>query len=231
MKKICRVCGTSKKSLMSSNIRSNICRKCDAIRKTEYRKKFPDKVKESRAKHYKNNSEKIRKRNYKYKKNNLELIGISRRKYFNNKFKNDPIFKLHTILSKNINAHLKIFNNSKNGRSLKEFILYTIEELSYYIESLFEPWMNWSNRGAYNPKTWNDNDSDTWTWQLDHIKPISHFKDIIDENSIEFKECWSLKNLRPLSAKQNQLEGNKRSKKEIKNVYSEIKKKLKGKVC
>ena len=66
--------------------------------------------------------------------------------------------------------------------------------------------MNWDNQGIYNPKTWDDNDTTTWKWQIDHIIPESDFN-YITPNDPEFKECWALKNLRPLSAKQNILDG------------------------
>jgi hypothetical protein len=66
--------------------------------------------------------------------------------------------------------------------------------------------MNWNNQGMYNSDTWNDNDPATWTWQLDHIIPQSDlpYTSMEDEN---FKKCWTLENLRPLSAKQNLLDG------------------------
>lgn len=61
--------------------------------------------------------------------------------------------------------------------------------------------MTWESRGRYNSKT--------WTWQIDHIIPHSTFKytSMVDEN---FQKCWSLKNLRPLNAKQNYLDGIRR---------------------
>ena len=66
--------------------------------------------------------------------------------------------------------------------------------------------MNWSNHGIYDPKIWNDLDTSTWRWQIDHIIPHSEFpySSMQDEN---FKKCWSLNNLRPYSAKQNILDG------------------------
>ena len=67
-------------------------------------------------------------------------------------------------------------------------------------------WMNWSNHGRYNDKIWNDSDSSTWTWQIDHIKPHSDFN-YISMKDDDFKKCWSLDNLRPLSAKQNIIDG------------------------
>jgi 5-methylcytosine-specific restriction endonuclease McrA len=69
--------------------------------------------------------------------------------------------------------------------------------------------MNWNNHGKYNAKTWDDNDPSTWTWQVDHIIPRSDlpYTSMEDDN---FKKCWSLDNLRPLSAKQNIIEGSQK---------------------
>jgi hypothetical protein len=58
-------------------------------------------------------------------------------------------------------------------------------------------------------KTWNDNDLTTWTWQIDHVIPHSKFNYISMEDR-EFQDCWVLNNLRPYSAKQNILDGNRR---------------------
>lgn len=68
--------------------------------------------------------------------------------------------------------------------------------------------MNWNNWGRYNAETWDDNDPSTWTWQIDHIIPQSKLKytSMDDEN---FKKCWALDNLRPLSSKENLEKGNK----------------------
>jgi hypothetical protein len=66
--------------------------------------------------------------------------------------------------------------------------------------------MNWNNQGVYRPSLWDDSDSSTWVWQLDHILPQSDlpYTSMEDDN---FKKCWALSNLRPLSAKQNLLDG------------------------
>lgn len=74
------------------------------------------------------------------------------------------------------------------------------------MESLFEPWMSWNNYGKYESKTWDDNNMKTWSWQIDHIIPHSTFKYTSMEDE-EFKKCWSLENLRPLSSKQNFIDG------------------------
>lgn len=83
---------------------------------------------------------------------------------------------------------------------------YTLQDLKSHIEKQFEPWMNWNNQGKYDAKTWDDNDQSTWAWQLDHIIPNATFT-YSSTNDESFKKCWSLDNLRPLSAKQNWLDG------------------------
>ena len=56
--------------------------------------------------------------------------------------------------------------------------------------------------------TWNDEDKSTWTWKIDHIIPQSKlpYSSMEEEN---FKICWALENLRPLSAKENLEKSNK----------------------
>ena len=99
--------------------------------------------------------------------------------------------------------------NKKPG-PVKKLLPYSINELKQHLESQFEPWMNWKNYGPYNAKNWNDNDPSTWTWQIDHITPASDLKysSAQDEN---FKKCWALENLRPYSAKQNLIDGTRRT--------------------
>lgn len=83
-----------------------------------------------------------------------------------------------------------------------------MEQLKRHLESQFEFWMTWQNNGMYNPDNWDDNDPRTWTWQIDHIVPQCNFYYISMEDE-QFQKCWALENLRPLSAKQNILNGAK----------------------
>lgn len=69
-----------------------------------------------------------------------------------------------------------------------------------HLESQFEDWMSWDNWGVYDPKTWDDNDKSTWTWQIDHINPMANFT-YESEHDPGFRDMWQLENLRPLSAK------------------------------
>ena len=128
------------------------------------------------------------------------------------KNKHTPFYKIRSHISGMINFYLKKQHSDKNNQSCIEYLSYSITELIHHLESLFEPWMSWENRGKYNKNTWNDNDKSTWTWQIDHIIPqsILLYTSMEDEN---FKKCWALENLRPYSAKQNCIDGMRKMKK------------------
>jgi len=115
--------------------------------------------------------------------------------------KNDPIFKLRKRISGDIWKMLKHNGGTKNASILK-FISYSIKDLKEHLEKQFEPWMTWQNWGSYNKDSWDDNNSSTWVWNIDHIIPHHNFKYTSMEDQ-SFKDCWALSNLRPLSAKIN----------------------------
>jgi hypothetical protein len=183
--------------------------------------KNPDKRKSIQKKYYDNNMSEILEnqriryadhleeehmRSKKYKTAHKEEIKIKRAEASKQKRISSPEFKLKSNVSRSIRGGLKKNGGSKNGITFLKKIGYSIEDLRKHLEFLFEPWMSWSNWGVYCNKTWDDNDSTTWTWQIDHIVPHSAFKySSMDDN--DFKKCWSLNNLRPLSAKQNFLNG------------------------
>lgn len=130
------------------------------------------------------------------------------RDYRKKKYTNNCCFKLRTILSVSIGRALRRRGGSKRS-SILSALPYSMDELIGHLESQFEPWMNWSNMGRYS-KAWDDNDPSTWTWQIDHIVPASTFKYKSMQDKT-FKKCWSLLNLRPLSAKKNLIDGTNRS--------------------
>ncbi len=173
-------------------------------RKTELRN--TQKYIDNRRKYYIDNKIKIIEKIKLYKQ--TEKAKISQRQYAKTqriKNANNMTYRLRLQISKRIRENLLKHGGSKNG-SILNHLLYTMVELKKYLELQFEPWMNWSNWGKYNSKTWDDKDSSTWTWQLDHIKPASEFvyKSMVEP---QFFECWALENLRPYSAKQNSIDG------------------------
>jgi hypothetical protein len=127
--------------------------------------------------------------------------------YVKTRHKNDPVYRLRRIVN---TAIYNMIRRDKGGHSVMEFLPYTIEQLKTHLESMFEPWMTWQNHGTYRRESWNDADQSTWAWQIDHITPQSEtpYTSMSDAN---FKKAWDLKNLRPLSAISNQLDGARRT--------------------
>jgi hypothetical protein len=190
----------------------------EKLRSKIHYKNNKENINKKHKKHYEENKENINKKRKEYKKNNKEKINSYIKKYNEEhkkeirerekrwskaRRKNEPSFRLRKIISCSVNRALKRSGSSKNGSILKHL---NITEIKKHIESKFEYWMTWQNQGKYNPNTWNDNDSSTWTWQLDHIIPQSNLLYDSMEHS-NFKKCWALENIRPLSSKQNLLDG------------------------
>lgn len=95
---------------------------------------------------------------------------------------------------------------AKKTLSILQILPYSIDDLKIHIENQFEPWMNWHNWGVYNSETWDENDSTTWTWQIDHIIPMAKYTYSCEKDR-EFLEAWQLTNLRPLRSKENIIMG------------------------
>ena len=166
-----------------------------------------DKAKASKinAEQYLKNREKILKEKKNYRLKNKDKLNVYNAEYKRKRYATDPCYKIRMIFSGRIRKSLTN-HGGKNGSSFLDKLPYSLEDLKTHLEELFESWMSWDSFGIYNPKTWDDNDSSSWTWNIDHIVPHSKFK-YSSMDSIEFKECWSLDNLRPLSSKDNMLDG------------------------
>jgi len=145
-----------------------------------------------------------------YYQDNKDSIRIVQKQYIKRRRKNDVSFRLGASVSKSINRAIKLNGSLKSGKSTFKYLPYSKKDLKEHLERQFEPWMTWDNYGIYDSNVWNDDDPNTWTWNIDHVIPHSEFKYASMEDN-EFKQCWALSNLRPLSAKQNWLEGINRS--------------------
>jgi hypothetical protein len=178
------------------------------VRHNDYYRENKDHLLECRKKYFQENEEaNISKKEYdkKYRQENKD--------YYNNYCKirrrNDPLYRLRQDMSRSIRTKLKRNKSRKNGKSCIKYLSYTTQELKVHLEVQFEHWMTWDNQGKYDPIIWDDNDMSTWTWQIDHIIPHSTFNYTSMEDQA-FRDCWALSNLRPLSAKQNLLDGVRR---------------------
>lgn len=212
IEKMCNICCIYM-SLDLFNKGKARCKVCEAkIHKEYYENNRQKYIALSRA-NYNNNLEYCKKQRKEYRKINKDKIRENARIYDRKrskiKRKNDPAYRLRSSMSKSIHRMLKSEGSSKKGESCLKYLPYTVEQLKYHIEFLFEPWINWNNQGVYDTKTWDDNDISTWTWNIDHIIPQSFlpYSSMEDDN---FQKCWALDNLRPYSAKRNILDGNRR---------------------
>lgn len=185
----------------------------------KYEEEHKEELAEYRKEWRKNNKEKSNFYTKKWRDNNKDYSIIYReenkkkiKEYQNERSKirrkENPVFRLRGLVSQTVAKAIKRKGASKSGSILK-FIPYSMEELRIHLELKFEPWMNWNNQNKYNKNTWDDNDSSTWTWTIDHIIPQSDLPYISMEDE-NFKKCWALENLRPLSAKQNILDSNRK---------------------
>lgn len=145
----CKICS----KLCSRNDKTTEAKKRWAEAKKRWAEANSDKIKENWKKHYVINKEKRIKRNVEYVKN---------RKL------NDPLFKLKMNIKASIRDSLKRKNFKKIGKTLT-ILGCSIEEFKTYLESKFESWMNWENKGKYNGEK-------NYGWDIDHIIPISNAK-------------------------------------------------------
>lgn len=88
-------------------------------------------------------------------------------------------------MSSGINKSLR--NGAKSARHWESLVDFTIDQLKVHLEKLFLDGMTWQNYGK---------------WHIDHKVPIAVFNFSKPEH-IDFKRCWSLKNLQPLWAHDN----------------------------
>lgn len=199
--KICNKC-SAEQTDSEFRLKSNTCKSCNNYDNKIWRTQYKEHLKEycllNKEKHARSQNNWI--------KNNIVHIRESRNKHISIRRKIDPIFKLRTDISRSILQLLKRNNSNKNGNSCLKHLPYSIDDLKNHLESKFESWMSWDNHGVYNRQLWNDNDPLTWTWQIDHIIPKSLLPHT-DMNDDNFIKCWQLSNLRPLSSKQNVIEG------------------------
>lgn len=113
---------------------------------------------------------------------------------------NDPVRKLRLFTGNIVRKRIKSVSGTKKGATWKH-LPYTPQQLKTHLESLWEPWMNWSNYGG------KPNDSRK-TWWIDHIKPQSLFPYKSLDDPL-FVECWALNNIRPLEKIANISKGNR----------------------
>jgi hypothetical protein len=152
-----------------------------------------DKRKQKTVEWIDTNKELVNKKNLEYYYKNKETLLPNIIKYHHNKYKNNPLHKLRTILSVAINQQLKSINSIKNKRSLEIVGLESWELLKEHIEHQWIEGMDWTNYG--NKKE---------SWSIDHIIPIS-----TAQTEEEVYKLNHYTNLRPMWHIDNIKKGNK----------------------
>lgn len=163
------------------------------MKRREYKKKWywnnPEKARELTREYKNNNPEKTKQwleNNPKYmeqwRKDNLER----KRNWTRNKNKTDLKFNLSQKMSTEIGRSLK---GNKKGRKWESLVNYNLSDLIKHLKKTIPKGCTWKD--YINGKL-----------VVDHIIPIKTFVFRKPEEQ-EFKWCWSLYNLRLLSAKEN----------------------------
>lgn len=209
-KKLCSKCGEEKpltsfhKDQHKTSGYCSACKACRSIDKYNYTINNKNKIRASHKNYYEQNKEKILKRISKYQAQNKEKrnalakrwnkknpekykAGYTRR---NKKIRGNPKGRINSRISVYINQSLR---GKKAGRRWESLVGYTLADLMIHLEGKFNAGMSWDNIGK---------------WHIDHIIPISAFN-FKNTEDIDFKRCWSLKNLQPLWSKDNLSKGNK----------------------
>jgi hypothetical protein len=113
-------------------------------------------------------------------------------KKHNDKRYGTPKGKLIACMSARVNEALR--EGTKAHRAWQQLVGYTVDQLKAHLEKRFKPGMTWENHGT--------------VWEIDHKTPVSVFNFEKPED-IDFRICFSLKNLQPLEKSKNREKWNK----------------------
>lgn len=153
----------------------------------DYNKDFLEKNGIDRhSKYWIDNKDKIKTRRLKNRDNENQLRNIRR----NEKRKSDPLYRLEENIKSSFKKAFKRGGYPKTSKT-QEILGCTFKEFKAYLESKFESWMNWENRGLYNGEL-------NYGWDIDHIIPICSANS--EEEIIKLNHYT---NLQPLCSKVN----------------------------
>jgi hypothetical protein len=154
------------------------CLSCLLLRNRKWRKKNPDKKRQSDANWAKNNLDRRRKIGSRWARNNRPKIN----RYYRHRWKNDLVFRLAGLIR---NRFLCALKGRKKASSVLKLVGCSLEDLKLHLERQFQAGMTWENRGE---------------WHIDHIKPCAKF-DLSDPEQQHI--CFHYTNLQPLWAADN----------------------------
>lgn len=203
--KVCAKCGKAKDVLNFGVHSSRVsglqseCRECKALIDKLFCAREKDSMSKRSKAYYSKNKESIKQRTKQYAIDNADSVGQRKREYFQKnkeKFsrytkeraKIDPVYRTKISARKMI---IKALNGQSKSKKTEEILGCSYVKLKEHIESLFEPWMNWDNKGLYNG-------SFNYGWDIDHIVPLCSAKSPEEVLSLNHYT-----NLRPLCSHVN----------------------------
>lgn len=136
------------------------------------------------------NYEKNKRRKLEYQKKYQSENKDKRNKQLSERRQNDVIFRLTTNIRNLINNSFYDSGYSKKSKT-REILGCSYDEFKIYLESKFESWMTWENRGIYTGEL-------NVGWDIDHIIPLSNA-----QSEDEIIKLNHYTNLQPLCTKIN----------------------------
>ena len=150
-----------------------------------------EKIKEYNKNYNNANKEKIKEQHNIWNEANKEKIKEQSKNRIKQRYYNEPLFKLsHSLRALLFDSFKR--HNSKKPKRTEDILGCSITEFKQYIESKFEPWMNWENKGSRKVIEPNQ------YWDIDHIIPLSSAK--TEEDIVKLNHYT---NLQPLCSYHN----------------------------
>lgn len=180
----------------------NTCKKCCSIKNAEWRKNNKENRKQYQKDYREKNKEHLKEYNKKHNEDFKLKHGISRhtlwdrenkarrKELLQHRLKTDPVFALKYNLRSSLNAIFRYKGYTKKHKS-HDILGCSYEEFLIHLETQFEPWMDWGNRGLYNGEF-------NYGWDIDHIIPTS-----LATTEEELIKLCHYTNLQPLCSKIN----------------------------
>jgi hypothetical protein len=188
--KECSCCGEEKeysafhKSKQAKDGLLTQCIACYRIKRAKFREVHKGEINARERKKHMMNRERNLARKEKWRAANPEKVK-EMEKRSNDKRHRTIKGRLNSTISSRLN---RVLHGSKAGRHWEDLVNFTIDQLRGHLEKSFTPGMNWENYGSY--------------WVVDHKIPVAVFN-YEHPDDIDFRICWSLKNLRPLAKSEN----------------------------
>lgn len=199
--KVCISCSENKDDNEFKDYTRKRCICCYNTWRREYDNKNRESIRNRQRIYQAENQNILRQKRKKYAQDNVQSIKDTQRRFKENnpnyftlydreRYNSDILYRLKRNLRNLIKSGFAKKNINKSPKS-EEILGCTFEEFKHYLESKFEDWMAWDNRGLYNGEL-------NYGWDIDHIIPLS-----LAKNESELISLNHFSNLQPLCSKIN----------------------------